>query len=250
MLARSPAARLMTLNINGFHSKKIRLAELLEKERVAVCSLQETLVKEYQYPPVLAGYNSFWKPWQEGFRGMAVLVDDRLTSYQIPHEKEQLEGYRFLIHVKVSGFGGQPPMHIIGCYFPSGGSVRSLRTSALHALVHLIESIMRFEPQACVVGMGDMNMVSSMLDRMLTKSVYATRFRPVGSDYSRFPKRGSMKAIDHLVVSDRARLVFNTPRVLRDYSLSDHRPLISAMRTTVQSPADPPHLRCGLTPRL
>jgi exonuclease III len=117
----------LTLNVNGFHSKKIQIAELLENERVAVCAIQETLVSATQYPPVLAGYNSYMVPWQEGFRGMAVLVDDRLASYEIPHGKEQLKGYRFLLHVKVSGLSALRPIHFIGCYLPSGGSYRAER---------------------------------------------------------------------------------------------------------------------------
>ena len=96
-MARPQGFHLVTFNVNGFPSKHQQVIQFLEEEQITVCVIQETLVLPKQYPVVVQGYNTFVRPWQEGFRGMAVLVDDRLAAYEITLDKERVKGSEYLI---------------------------------------------------------------------------------------------------------------------------------------------------------
>ena len=47
---RQPPMAIVTLNVNGFHSKATDIDELLVEEQIAVLALQETLVTARHYP--------------------------------------------------------------------------------------------------------------------------------------------------------------------------------------------------------
>ncbi|OJT10610.1 LINE-1 retrotransposable element ORF2 protein, partial [Trametes pubescens] len=71
---------LMTWNINGFHSKIDQIKEVLATQKVAICVLQETLVSPSSPPARVDGYVAFCEPWEKGFRGLAILVDDLCSN--------------------------------------------------------------------------------------------------------------------------------------------------------------------------
>jgi exonuclease III len=77
----------MTVNINGFHRKSHQLHDLLLKEKAAFCVLQETLVKDRHYPITVPGFTAYSSPAKDGFRGLAILVDNRYPSYEVPHRQ-------------------------------------------------------------------------------------------------------------------------------------------------------------------
>ncbi|KAI9452942.1 hypothetical protein HD554DRAFT_2179699 [Boletus coccyginus] len=235
-MASHPRIKLATLNVNGFPSKREQVIEFLAKERIIVCALQETLVSASQYPVRVPGFRTYARDWQEGFRGQAVLVSKALPSYEVPHGKEQLLGYKYLLHVKVPsvpGLVGPPrPLHFVGVYLPSGGSMRSQRNEGFRALLHLYEGIMRNERGALVVMMGDLNAPPLTCQKRLA-NVGLNVHRPVGSSVTRFPIRGDPAALDHMLVSPLAQTFCKRPRVHREWAMSDHRPLISTLWTYV-----------------
>ena len=103
-----------TWNINGFWSKSNEVKDLLVMEKVAVLALQETLVGRTHYPIQMGGYRVYQSAVEEEFRGIAMLVDKRLASYEVPH------GLNWMIHVKVFGYAGwSGPMHFFGVYLKS-----------------------------------------------------------------------------------------------------------------------------------
>lgn len=228
--------KLATLNVNGFPSKREQVIEFIEKERITVCALQETLVSVRQYPVRVPGFRTYARAWQEGFRGQAVLVHASLPSYEVPHAKEKLPGYDHLLHVKIAHIPGldgpSRSLHFIGVYFPSGGNMRANRSGCFKALCHLYEGIMRNENGARVVVMGDFNATPLMCSRRV-KAVSLGRHRPVGSSVSRFPVRGAPASLDHMLVSPLAGATCKRPRVLRNWAMSDHRPLVSTLWTHV-----------------
>ena len=239
-LAKPLGCRLATLNVNGFPSKRAQVAEFLREERITVVTLQETLVSAAQYPVHIPGFNTFARPWQEGFRGLAILVDNRFSAYEVPHERERVEGYQYLLHVKVSGISGLlQPLHFVGVYLPSGGSMRSARTSGLRAITHLSDEVLRNEHGATFVAMGDLNCGFARIDKFLASREDSLLRNPTrGSPWTRFPAKGIPASLDHMLVSPRAASSFVKPRVSRQWAMSDHRPLISALR--VHNPA-----KCG-----
>ena len=228
--------RLATLNVNGFPSKREQVFEFLENERITVCALQETLVSATQYPIRVPGFRTYAKDWQEGFRGQAVLVSSDLPSYEVPHAKESLLGYKYLLHVKVASIPGIPgpprSLHFVGVYLPSGGNMRAERTLGFKALAHMYDGIMRNENGALVVTMGDFNAPPLVCQRRLG-AVSLGHHLPVGSSVSRFPTRGTPASLDHMLVSPVAGVFCKRPRVLRNWAMSDHRPLVSTLWTNI-----------------
>jgi exonuclease III len=75
----------MTWNVNGFWSKQTEIVEYANMESVAVLDLQETLVQWQHYPISLIGYRAYNFFVEEDFRGVSLLVDKQLASYDIPH---------------------------------------------------------------------------------------------------------------------------------------------------------------------
>lgn len=223
-----------TLNVNGFAKKAEQVLDFVNTENVAVLALQETLVSDRSYPVRIEGYNTYAVPWQEGFRGHALLIDDRLPSYEIPHAA--IEGNRCLLHVKVSGLRNLGrPAHCVGVYLPSGGNYAALRTALVRSIFGLCNDILKREPGALVVFLGDFNMDGKSLDnRCRRKAAMLSRLQPVGASQTRFPVRGRGRDIDHLMVSPGMAAVLRPPRVMRDYCMSDHRPLVSQIRLTTE----------------
>ncbi|KAF8119451.1 Endonuclease/exonuclease/phosphatase, partial [Boletus edulis] len=228
--------KLATLNVNGFPSKREQVSEFLEKERITVCALQETLVSASQYPVRVPGFRTYARVWQEGFRGQAVLVSSDLPSYEVPHAKENMIGYQYLLHVKVATIPGLPgpprSLHFVGVYLPSGGNMRAKRTDGFRALAHLYDGIMRNENGALVVAMGDFNAPPLVCQRRLGHSSLG-HHQPVGSSVSRFPARGAPASLDHMLVSPVAKVFCKRPRVHRNWAMSDHRPLVSTLWTHI-----------------
>ena len=150
--AHIPFTSICTYNINGFHSKKTELAELLDEEQVAVCAIQETLVKHTHYHVHMQGYRAYQSNVQEDFRGIAVLVDNRYASYEVPHELS------WMIHVKVFNYAGlSGPIHFINVYLKSGGTHRCTRRDQLTVVKNIVSKIIEKDGDSRVVVLGDMN---------------------------------------------------------------------------------------------
>ncbi|KAF9642292.1 DNase I-like protein, partial [Thelephora ganbajun] len=211
---------LLSLNVNGFDKKKSQVENLIRTERPMIVALQETLVAERHYPVVVKGYRTFAKPWQKGFRGQAVLVDNRLSSYELPHEDS-----KHLLHVKVSGGpNAMGPMHVFGVYLPSGGNFRKERTRLVAKLGSLVDEILKADSNAVIIGLGDFNVERDELNRKLRKSAKRLQIQSVvGSTLTRFPARKDLRptSLDHFVCSSNACLMFRKTRVLRQYPISD-----------------------------
>jgi hypothetical protein len=71
-----------------------------------------------------------------------------------------------------------------------------------------------------------------MCDRRLGP-VSLGRHRPVGSSVTCFPLRGAPASLDHMLVSPVAKVSCKRPRVLHDWTMSDHQPLVSTLWTHV-----------------
>ena len=127
------AVNICTWNINGFWSKVQEVYNLVDKEKIVVIGLQETLARHNHYVPKLEGYRSYTSPAKEDFRGIATFINEKLASYEVPH------GLRWLIHVKVFGYmGWQGPTHFLNIYLKSGGNYRKERSAALTEVKNIV----------------------------------------------------------------------------------------------------------------
>jgi len=220
---------LLSLNVNGYHKKATQVEEMIRTESPIIVAIQETLNAERHYPVVVKGYRTFAKPWQKGFRGQALLIDARLPVYELPHEDS-----KHLIHVKISSMPGLPgPLHVFGVYLPSGGNYRRERTRLMKKLGEKTEDIMKKDKTAAIIGLGDFNIEEEELKRKLKRSTKELqKFTAVGSAWTRFPTRKGSRptGIDHFVGNGNASIGFRKMRVLRNYPISDHRPIMLKMR--------------------
>ena len=213
-----------TWNINGFWSKQQEIYDFVDTEKVAVLGLQETLAKRSHYIPKLQGYRCYASPAEEGFRGIAMFVDKRLASYEVPH------GLKWLVHVKCFGYmGWQGPTHFFNIYLESGGNKRRARGDALKAVKGIVNRILERTSEARIVVMGDYNEEADKCMRHLEVGggnvLNPVHF--VGVSTSRFPRLGHMKrSLDYYLLNENAQRAFRGARVLREYNSSDHRPVL------------------------
>ncbi|KAH9850546.1 Endonuclease/exonuclease/phosphatase, partial [Lenzites betulinus] len=203
-----------TWNVNGYHNKSEIIEDMLNREKVAICALQETLVGAASRPIRPKGYTSYSSPWEVGFRGHAVIVDNRLSSYRIPHDE------KWLIHVKISNWrlDGVNPVfiHVLAVYFPSGGNFRGARSGKLKALNRIVGEISKKHPTDLILALGDWNMsYSDISNRLFTTRSRLIALQTSGSNISRFPVRGSPSAIDHMLGDGRIYNCFRKPIVRR-----------------------------------
>ncbi|EDR11036.1 uncharacterized protein LACBIDRAFT_324509 [Laccaria bicolor S238N-H82] len=199
---------IMTLNVNGFHKKKLQLLDIVQ-------TIQETLVSDKNYQVRLPGYDTYEVNRQEAFRGQALLVDSRLSSYEVPHECFLRLGVKYVIHVKVSGLPGlDRPAHFLAVYLPSGGADRAKRTGLLKDVLKVVDDILEKENGALVFCLGDFNYSMEEVDKKLAKNGHVlTRKMPVGSGMTRFPVTGKCGSLDHILVTSNANAVCKRPRV-------------------------------------
>lgn len=214
-----------TWNINGFWSKNDEIKDLLVNEKVAVLALQETLVSRKHYPIQMDGYRVYQSAAEEDFRGVAMLVDKTLASYEVPH------GLNWLIHVKVFGYSGwSGPTHILGVYLKSGGNHRRSRGDALERVKKIVCHAQRKDHDGRFVVLGDFNEEAPKVMKHLERGEGMNPLRPahvVGSDLTRFPTRGGQRrSLDHVLLTENAAGRFRNARVHRQYNSSDHRPVL------------------------
>ncbi|KAF8260945.1 hypothetical protein EI94DRAFT_1893738 [Lactarius quietus] len=221
-LSRRPPTSIVTYNSNGFWSKQVEIDELLIEENVAVLALQETLVSARHYPVHMHGYRAYVSNAKEDFRGIALLVDNRYASYEVPH------GVHWLLHVKVFNYAGlDGPIHIINVYLKSGGNHRSTRREQLTVVKGIVAKIIERDADSRVVVLGDMNEPEKALVHHLNivgnKRNYLFPAHFVGNRHTHFPLRGEPSAIDNILLTETSQRLFRGARVLRCYNSSDHR---------------------------
>ena len=210
-----------TYNANGYLSKVVEIEELLDEESLAVLALQETLVSARHYPLHMQGYRAYTSLAKEDFHGIAMLVTNKLVSYEVPH------GLHWLIHVKVFNYAGlEGPIHFINVYLKSGGNHRRTRKEQLTVVKNIVAKILERESDVRVVVLGDMNepekQIVCHLNAVGDRHNHLMPARIVGSHWTHFPTGGEPLAIDNILTTKSTQRLFRAGRVLRCYDSSDH----------------------------
>ena len=153
LVREAPIAKgIATLNVNSLNSKCSNLVEFIHVKKIAVIAIQETLIGVNQYPLMVPGYEVFTHPYQDGFRGQALIIDKCYPMFEVGTMDS-----RNMIHIHVAGLPGKRTWHIIAVYFPLGGWNRSERTNCLKLVLQEYREILKKDPTATVVVMGDFN---------------------------------------------------------------------------------------------
>jgi len=211
---------LATWNINGFWTKVRDVERFLDKEKVVVLALQETLIKATHYQLEIEGYRSFISDTKEDFRGMLTLVDNKLSAYEVPH------GLSWLIHVKVFSYAGwSGPTHIFNVYLKSEGNFRCAQGDCLDMLKRIINITKRDSLDSRFVVMGDINEDGLQVYKHLNvqKGENPLTIAPIaGLVFTRFPIRGQKQSLDHIMLDSEHAKDFKCAWVCRNYNASNH----------------------------
>ena len=144
---------------------------------------------------------------------MLTLVDNKLSSYEVPH------GLNWLIHVKVFGYAGwSGPAHILNVYLKSGGNFRRKRGDCLEAIKKIINDAKKQNPESRFVVLGDMNEDGPQVYKHLRsrKEMNPLTIAPiVGSVFTRFPVKGRKQSLDHILLDSIYAKEFKCARVCR-----------------------------------
>jgi exonuclease III len=234
-----PPSGIMTINACGLKSKMITLEYLLSTNKVAICAVQETLQSEGRYANIPLGYKAFFRAKSEMFRGQVIYVHKSLTAFEVGDRNN------YYIHLKVSGLLGiTKPVHIIAVYLLSGGNHRKGRRLQIETIARKYQSIMKWDPLASILVLGDFNCDKNTLQKHIDKITNELKVvDPKGSPLSRFPANGKPAAIDHFLSNRPMRALIRRPRVERGHALSDHAPVILHIRKTTQQYDNPPVYR-------
>jgi hypothetical protein len=173
----------------------------------------------------MQGYRAYVSHAKEDFCGTAMLVANRLASYEVPH------GLHWLIHVKVLNYARlKGPTHFINVYLKSGGNHRHTRREQLTMVKNIVAKILECDGDAKVVVLGDMNepekQIVCHLNTVRDKRNYLIPARFVGSRRTHFPLCREPSGIDNVLLSKASQRLFRACKVLRDYESSDHRPVV------------------------
>ncbi|KAH9158465.1 Endonuclease/exonuclease/phosphatase [Lactarius sanguifluus] len=226
LLCHRPPLPVGTYNINGFWSKMVEIGELLDDEAMAVLALQETLVTARHYPIHMDGYRAYASHAKEDFRGIAMLVSNKLASYEVPH------GLPWMIHVKVFGYAGlSDPVHFINVYLKSGGNHCRTCKEQLQVVKKIVAKIIERDNESKVVVMGDLNEPEKQLIHHLSMHAesgknYLFPAHFVGNCRTHFPLRRAPAQLDHILLTEKSQKFFRGARVLHCYNSSDHCPVV------------------------
>ena len=91
-----------------------------------------------------------------------------------------------------------------------------------------VESLCSKFPDDPVIIMGDWNWVSSEMDE-IRKWSPAMECLKVDGDSRTFHSRGQEGDIDHIIIDQSHRQMMSDARVLRNWDLSDHWPIVASM---------------------
>ena len=224
----SPITRgIATLNVNGLRNKRSDLVEFIHVRKLAIIAIQETLIGANQYPLTVPGYEVFTRPHQDGFRGQALIIDKRYPAFEVG-----VMDSRNMIHVRVAGLPGKKTWHIISVYFPSGGWNRSERTDCLKLVLQEYWDILKKDPSAAVVILGDFNKKRTELIKGLKTEKSGLRCLDIVGNGLTFHRKGTKWSdIDSIVVSPTAKGMLTSAKVLREWGInSDHFPLTTQMK--------------------
>jgi exonuclease III len=231
-----PRRKIATFNVNGIWNRKTEVEYFLQTHDIGILAIQETLIDCNQYDLRLPGYEVYERSKTSTFRGQALAIHKAYTSYEVGKVKND-----YFIHVKVVGLTTKTPWHIIAVYMPSGGNYRSARTACFAQILAEHRDILKKEPDATIVILGDFNTSKDALRKIMKEektglTILKTRGNPATFHRHRDPKKWS--AIDSIVVSSAALKQVKNCRVERHWgtekhprkSDSDHFPLMTTLR--------------------
>lgn len=219
-----------TVNVNSWPARVDEFALYLARRGIGIAVVQETLVTRWHDSIRVPGYSVFSRPRVAGFPGMALLVSQEFMTYEVVDDGAP----NHVIHVSVSKMTEGRPWHIIGVYLPSGSNREGERRKCLSNVLATFRGIIRKEPDAKVVILGDFNYTRECMKKRLSAKRWLTSLgfaRMEGSLNTRTSKSGRWSSIDHILVSPAAQGWLGMARVDHKWgAMSDHVPVWASVK--------------------
>jgi Exonuclease III len=218
--------KLASWNVNSFGSKRWEVRESFRKYNWGIVGMQETMLKEGDWPLSIAGYQVFERAYNDdvpGARGLAIAVSRRFTSHMVDCTDHWML-------VKVHGMEPDKPWHIFNVYIPHD---REQKSKVIRSLRQRVLRVQNHDPNSRIVVLGDLNCRASRADTLFPRNVGMERIRVAGSDKT-FHRRKKWSGIDHILASNLTAPLLGRAKVKRRCDVSDHFPIVTKVRVRLQ----------------
>ena len=158
--------------------------------------MQETMVKEGDWPLTVSGYQVFARDKNDqipGARGLAVVVSKEYASHM-----EDCTDHWML--VKVHGIEPNKPWHIFNVYIPHD---RAEKAKVTRSLKQRVQRLQNHDNECRIVVLGDLNCKQSRAESLFPRHSRMSRLGVSGSDKT-FHRGGRWSGIDHILGSNSA----------------------------------------------
>ena len=241
--ARSQHLRLITYNINGVANKRTELRHFLERTECDVLGLQETLLKATDWHLRFPQYSCFTAMGDltASTRGVAIVVANKFACSPVGRASP------YWVFVRLFGAGLAHPVIVGSIYVPH----RAGRNHVLTTLPLEIGRLKQAHPDDPVIVLGDWNLDLDEVQRETTMWPYpAHTLANLGLVPTR--RRGG-RTIDHISYWGTPAMggAIPPPRVLTDWDLSDHYPVMARFPGLVdRAHMEQPVVPAGGRPRI
>jgi exonuclease III len=232
--ARSSTAKpfkVATLNINGVKKRSVDLQYLMRLQKSDAIALQETLLSSTDFGIYIPDYQCFSALGHTAAarRGVSVLIRRSFSGEVVGPSHSNW------VFVRVSGQAISTPMIVASVYIPVAGPASRL---AKRQLAVDLGRLTAEYPDTPLVLMGDFNMDILQLQQ---QTMYWPGMYQVARNHGDLPtvRRTGGRCVDHICLRTSEVLASVLPRskVLQDWDLSDHYPVVNqipAMKRTPQ----------------
>ena len=210
--------RVATYNINGVATKRTELRVFLEQTKCDVLGLQETLLRATDWHLRIPQYTCYTAMGDltAATRGVALVVSKKYASNPVGQASP------YWVFARIYGCNLAQPILVGSVYVPH----QRHRRRVLSALPLAVAGLKADYPEDPMILVGDFNMELQDVQREMTTWPYPCQAL---ANYGQVPtRRRGRTAIDHIAfwgnpVMGRVQ----PPRVLEDWDLSDHYPVLA-----------------------
>ena len=209
-----------TYNINGIKRKRKCLQRLLEYEKLDVLAIQETLIKDTDWPLCISGYHSFEVSGSknESERGLNILIKKGYNGYSVGITSP------WCMFIRLTGNGIYAPIIIASIY------ISHVNKNGVKLRVkQQIDDIIQRYPNDSIYLLGDWNMEVIELNGYLNNLINdMERIKLYGQQRTRRNPLG--RSIDGLVCkSNQLIYPISLGTVKIRWDMSDHYPVLWEM---------------------
>lgn len=220
--------RLASWNVNSLASKRWEIRESVGSLKLGVIALQETMLREGDWPMSVSGFQFFERASNEGVpgaRGLALGVSNRYISQLVDCTDHWML-------VKVHGIENGKPWHVFNVYIPHD---RDEKTRVIRSLRQRVRRVLNHEPDTRLVILGDFNCRTCRVETMFPQNYGIGRVLVKGSNKT-FHRGRRWSDIDHILASESTLPLLTRATVKRSHDASDHFPIVTKVRVIARLP--------------